>query len=113
MTTNATRTRPGGGWAIPARCDAVLSILSPPGADLTKCATRSTPSCAMLEKEDGEVRFERKMLPMGAGRLWLRPGEVDPEHAGVKALEAAVRESRRASPTGAQVQRRLGRRGRS
>ena len=24
-----------------------------------------------LEREDGEVRFERKILPMGAGRLWL------------------------------------------
>ena len=29
---------------------------------------------------------------MGAGRLWLRPGEADPEHEGVKALEAAVEE---------------------
>jgi len=36
--------------------------------------------------------LESKLLPMGAGRLWLRPGEVDPEHEGVKALEAAVQE---------------------
>ncbi len=43
-------------------------------------------------REDGEVRFELKVLPMGAGRLWLRPGEVDPDHPGVKALEAAVQE---------------------
>jgi acetylornithine deacetylase/succinyl-diaminopimelate desuccinylase-like protein len=34
VTTNAIRTMPGGGWAIPARCDAVLSILSPAGASL-------------------------------------------------------------------------------
>ncbi len=33
-----------------------------------------------------------KLLPMGAGRLWLRPGEVDPDHEGVKALEAAVQD---------------------
>jgi acetylornithine deacetylase/succinyl-diaminopimelate desuccinylase-like protein len=38
------------------------------------------------------VRFERKILPMGAGRLWLRPGQVDPEHEGIRALQAAVRE---------------------
>ena len=29
---------------------------------------------------------------MGAGRIWLRPGEVDPQHEGVQALEAAVAE---------------------
>jgi len=35
VTTNAIRTLPGGGWTIPARCDAVLSILSPAGVNLT------------------------------------------------------------------------------
>ena len=40
VTTNAIRTRPGGGWAIPARCDAVLSVLSPPGASLERSARR-------------------------------------------------------------------------
>ena len=35
---------------------------------------------------------------MGAGRLWLRPGECDPEHPGVKALEAAVRELGKEEP---------------
>jgi acetylornithine deacetylase/succinyl-diaminopimelate desuccinylase-like protein len=92
VTTNATRTLPGGGWAIPERCDAVLSILSPPGSDLNGVRDSIDAFLRMLEQEDGEVRFEYKLLPMGAGRLWLRPGEVDPEHEGVKALEAAVQE---------------------
>ncbi|MDX6590327.1 MAG: acetylornithine deacetylase [Solirubrobacterales bacterium] len=92
VTTNAIRTRPGGGWAIPARCDAVLSILTPPGATLNEVRDAIDAFLRTLEQEDGEVRFERKILPMGAGRLWLRPGEVDPEHPGVKALEAAIGE---------------------
>ena len=49
---------------------------------------------AQLEQEDGEVRYEFKVLPMGAGRLWLRPGESDPEAPGVKALEQAVADVR-------------------
>ncbi|HEX5608643.1 MAG TPA: M20/M25/M40 family metallo-hydrolase [Solirubrobacterales bacterium] len=98
VTTNAIRTRPGGGWAIPARCDAVLSILSPAGASLTEVREAIDAFLRMLEQEDGEVRFERKILPMGAGRLWLRPGESDPGHPGVKALEAAVREIGKAEP---------------
>jgi acetylornithine deacetylase/succinyl-diaminopimelate desuccinylase-like protein len=98
VTTNAIRTRPGGGWAIPARCDAVLSVLSPPGASLNEVRDAIDAFLRVLEKEDGEVRFERKILPMGAGRLWLRPGETDPEHPGVKALEAAVREVGREEP---------------
>jgi acetylornithine deacetylase/succinyl-diaminopimelate desuccinylase-like protein len=28
---------------------------------------------------------------MGAGRLWLHPGESDPDSPGVKALESAIR----------------------
>jgi succinyl-diaminopimelate desuccinylase len=98
VTTNAIRTRPGGGWAIPARCDAVLSILSPAGASLNEVRDAIDAFIRMLEREDGEVKFERKILPMGAGRLWLRPGECDPEHAGVKALEAAVREIGKEEP---------------
>jgi acetylornithine deacetylase/succinyl-diaminopimelate desuccinylase-like protein len=98
VTTNAIRTRPGGGWAIPARCDAVLSVLSPPGATLNEVRDAVDAFLRMLEQEDGEVRFERKILPMGAGRLWLRPGETNPEHPGVKALEAAVREHGRNEP---------------
>lgn len=90
VTTNAIRTRPGGGWAIPARCDVVLSVLSPPGSTLNEVRDAIDVFLRQLEQEDGEVRFERKVLPMGAGRLWLRPGEVDPEHPGVKALQAAV-----------------------
>ena len=100
MTTNAIRTRPGGGWAIPARCDAVLSILSPAGATLNEVRDAIDAFLRTLEQEDGEVRFERKILPMGAGRLWLRPGESDPEHPGVKALEAAVRDVGAASRRG-------------
>jgi len=98
VTTNAIRTRPGGGWAIPARCDAVLSVLSPAGASLNEVREAIDAFIRMLEREDGEVRFERKILPMGAGRLWLRPGECDPGHPGVKALEAAVREVGREEP---------------
>ncbi|MBS1879366.1 MAG: M20/M25/M40 family metallo-hydrolase [Actinobacteria bacterium] len=91
VTTNAIRTRPGGGWAIPARCDAVLSVLSPAGASLAEVRAAIDAFLRQLEREDGEVRFERKILPMGAGRLWLHPGESDPEAAGVKALENAIR----------------------
>jgi acetylornithine deacetylase/succinyl-diaminopimelate desuccinylase-like protein len=90
VTINGIRTRPGGGWAIPGRCDAVLSVLSPPGASLTEVREAIDAFLRTLEKEDGEVRFERKVLPMGAGRLWLRPGEIDPNHPGVKAIEAAA-----------------------
>ena len=92
VTTNAIRTLPGGGWAIPARCDVVLSVLTPPGAALDEVRAAIDDFLRTLEQEDGEVRFERKILPMGAGRLWLRPGQVDPEHAGVKALDTAIRE---------------------
>jgi acetylornithine deacetylase/succinyl-diaminopimelate desuccinylase-like protein len=92
VTTNAIRTTSGGGWAIPARCDAVLSVLTPPGATLAEVRDAIDAFLRTLEREDGEVRFERKVLPMGAGRLWLRPGQVDPEHEGVQAMQAAVRE---------------------
>jgi acetylornithine deacetylase/succinyl-diaminopimelate desuccinylase-like protein len=91
VTTNAIRTQPGGGWAIPERCDAVLSVLSPPGTELREVSDGIDAFLRTLEQEDGEVRFERKLLPMGAGRLWLRPGEVDPNHEGVLALSAAVK----------------------
>jgi acetylornithine deacetylase/succinyl-diaminopimelate desuccinylase-like protein len=90
VTTNAIRTLPGGGWAIPGRCDAVLNVLSPPGTTLPAVRSSIDSFLRELEIEDGQVRFESKLLPMGAGRLWLRPGEVDPEHEGVKALQAAV-----------------------
>ncbi len=92
VTTNAIRTLPGGGWAIPARCDAVLSVLSPPGTTLTEVRDAIDDFLRTMEAEAGGARFERKLLPMGAGRLWLRPGEADPEHEGVRALGAAVRE---------------------
>ena len=91
VTINGIRTRPGGGWAIPGRCDAVLSVLSPAGASLAEVRGAIDAFLRMLEKEDGEVRFERKILPMGAGRLWLHPGESDPDSPGVKALESAIR----------------------
>ncbi|HEX8753707.1 MAG TPA: M20/M25/M40 family metallo-hydrolase [Solirubrobacterales bacterium] len=98
VTTNAIRTMPGGGWAIPARCDVVLSVLSPPGSTLTETRDAIDAFLRILEREDGEVRFERKILPMGAGRLWLRPGETNPEHPGVKALQAAVAELGKSEP---------------
>ncbi len=91
VTTNAIRTRPGGGWSIPATCDAVLSILSPIGVDLTDVRDDIDAFLRALEAEDGNVRFERKLIPMGGGRLWLRPAEAAPDHPGVIALQAAVR----------------------
>jgi succinyl-diaminopimelate desuccinylase len=92
VTIQAIRTLPGGGWTIPGRCDAVLSVMSPAGTALTEVRDAIEAFLRTLEQEDGEVRFESMVLPMGAGRLWLRPGEVDPAHPGVKALEAAVQE---------------------
>jgi len=92
VTTNAIRTQPGGGWAIPARCDAVLSILSPSGTRLRDIGDALDAFLRQLEQEDGEVRFERKLLPMGGGRLWLRPGECDPAAPGVQALRQAIAE---------------------
>ncbi len=91
VTTNAIRTRPGGGWSIPATCDAVLSILSPIGVDLNDVRDDIDAFLRVLEADDGDVRFERKLIPMGGGRLWLRPAETDPNHPGVLALSAAVR----------------------
>ena len=91
VTTNAIRTQPGGGWSIPATCDAVLSILSPIGVDLTDVRDDIDAFLRALEAEDGDVRFERKLIPMGGGRLWLRPAEAAPDHPGVIALQAAVR----------------------
>ncbi len=102
VTLQAIRTLPGGGWTIPGRCDAVLSVMSPPGSTLTEVRVAIEAFLRTLEREDGEVRFESKILPMGAGRLWLRPGEVDPDHPGIKALEAAVKE---VTGTSAEVRR--------
>jgi acetylornithine deacetylase len=90
VTTNAIRTLPDGGWAIPARCDAVLSILSPPGTSFGDVYESVGGFLRELAAEDGEATFEYKVIPMGAGRLWLRPGEVDPKHPGVRALAEAV-----------------------
>lgn len=91
VTTNAIRTQPGGGWAIPAQCDAVLSVLSPNGVTLDEVAADIDRFLRQLEADDGEARYERKLIPMGGGRLWLRPGEVDPDHPGVRALQTAIR----------------------
>lgn len=95
VTINGIRTRPGGGWAIPGRCDAVLSVLSPAGASLAEVREAIDAFLRKMEQEDGEVRFARKILPMGAGRLWLHPGESDPDSRGVKALSAAIESSGR------------------
>ena len=61
--------------------------MSPAGATLNEVRDAIDAFLRMLEQEDGEVRYEFKILPMGAGRLWLRPGESDPDAPGVKALE--------------------------
>jgi acetylornithine deacetylase/succinyl-diaminopimelate desuccinylase-like protein len=94
VTVQAIRTLPGGGWTIPGRCDAVVSIMSPAGATLNEVRDAIGAFLRMLEHEDGEVRYELKVLPMGAGRLWLRPGESDPDAPGVKAMEHAVADVR-------------------
>jgi acetylornithine deacetylase/succinyl-diaminopimelate desuccinylase-like protein len=91
-TIQAIRTPPGGGWTIPGRCDAIVSIMTPAGATLPEVRDAIAAFLGKLEEEDGEVLFEFKILPMGAGRLWLRPGEVDRQHPGVNAMEAAVQE---------------------
>lgn len=93
-TVQAIRTLPGGGWTIPGRCDAVISVMSPAGVTLQEVRDAIAAFLRTLEQEDGEVRYEFKVLPMGAGRLWLRPGESDPESEGVKAMEKAVAEVR-------------------
>ncbi len=94
VTLQAIRTLPGGGWTIPGRCDAVISVMSPAGTTLPEVEASIAAFLRKLEAEDGEVRYELKVLPMGAGRLWLRPGESDPDSDGVKAMEAAVAEVR-------------------
>jgi acetylornithine deacetylase/succinyl-diaminopimelate desuccinylase-like protein len=90
VTVQAIRTLPGGGWTIPGRCDAVVSVMSPAGTALPEVRESIDGFLRMLEREVGEVRYEFKVLPMGAGRLWLRPGESDPEAPGVKAMQQAV-----------------------
>lgn len=94
VTLQAIRTPPGGGWTIPGRCDIVVSVMSPAGVTLPEVETSIDDFLRTLEQEDGEVRYELKVLPMGAGRLWLRPGETNPEAPGVKALQAAIAEVR-------------------
>jgi acetylornithine deacetylase/succinyl-diaminopimelate desuccinylase-like protein len=94
VTLQAIRTLPGGGWTIPGRCDAVISVMSPAGATLAEVGASIDEFLRMLEREDGEVRYERKILPMGAGRLWLRPGESDPEHGAIEAIRDAIEEVR-------------------
>jgi acetylornithine deacetylase/succinyl-diaminopimelate desuccinylase-like protein len=94
VTLQAIRTLPGGGWTIPGRCDAVISVMSPAGVTLNDVEASIVAFLRTLEQEDGEVRYEHKVLPMGAGRLWLRPGESDPDAPGVKALKTAVEQVR-------------------
>jgi succinyl-diaminopimelate desuccinylase len=94
VTLQAIRTLPGGGWTIPGRCDAVISVMSPAGTTLSEVEHAIQAFLRTLEQEDGEVRYELKVLPMGAGRLWLRPGESDPAAAGVEALQRAIEEVR-------------------
>ena len=57
---NAIRTLPGGGWAIPGRCDAVLSSSRPPGTTLTEVrdADRRLPARAGAGGRRGALRAE-------------------------------------------------------
>jgi acetylornithine deacetylase/succinyl-diaminopimelate desuccinylase-like protein len=93
-TIQAIRTLPGGGWTIPGRCDAVVSVMSPAGVTLPEVRAALEQFLRTLEREDGEVRYELKVLPMGAGRLWLRPGESNPDAPGVEAMKRAVADVR-------------------
>ena len=68
--------------------------MSPAGTTLNEVRDAIGAFLRTLEREDGEVRYEFKVLPMGAGRLWLRPGESDPDAQGVKAMEQAVADVR-------------------
>lgn len=91
VTTNAIRTPAGAGWAIPARCEIALSLLTPNGVTLAEVDEDIAAFLRGLEAEEADVRFEHSVIPMGAGRLWLRPAESDPGHPGVAALaDAAV-----------------------
>ena len=90
VTTNAIRTPAGAGWAIPARCDIALSLLTPSGVTLAEVDEDIDVFLRGLEAEEDDVRFEHSVIPMGAGRLWLRPAESDPGHPGVAALAEAV-----------------------
>ena len=94
---------PAAAGRSPARCDAVLSVLSPAGTNLTEVRDAIDAFLRELEQEDGEVRFERKILPMGAGRLWLRPGECDPEPRGRQG--ARGRRSRRSRGEAGEVRK--------
>ncbi|MBS1864220.1 MAG: M20/M25/M40 family metallo-hydrolase [Actinobacteria bacterium] len=91
VTLQACRTPTGGGWTIPGRCDVIISVMSPAGVTLPEVQSSIERFAAELADEHEEgVRFEVKVLPMGAGRLWLRPGESDLQHRAVKAMEEAV-----------------------
>lgn len=94
VTIQAIRTLPGGGWTVPGRCDVVISVMSPAGTVLPEVEASIAAFLDELAREDGEVSYEFKVLPMGAGRLWLRPGESDPDAPGVKALMDAISEVR-------------------
>jgi hypothetical protein len=52
-TTNAIRTKAGGGWSIPARCDVALSVLSPNGVSLAEVGEDIERFLRELELEDG------------------------------------------------------------
>src|ERR1700733_6839925 len=52
VTVQAIRTLPGGGWTIPGRCDAVLSVLSPAGATLGEVRDSISDFLRLLERED-------------------------------------------------------------
>jgi len=78
VTVNAIRTLPGGGWAIPARCDAVLNVLTAPGASLNEVRDAIDAFLRAQEAEDGEVKFERKILPMPPGACGCGPATSIP-----------------------------------
>src|ERR1700710_1540649 len=57
VTLQAIRTLPGGGWTIPGRCDAVISVMSPAGVTLNEVRASIEAFLRTLEEEDGEVRY--------------------------------------------------------
>ena len=94
VTVQAIRTLPGGGWTIPGRCDAVVSVMSPAGTTLDEVRESIDAFLRSSSRRTARCATSSRCCPMGAGRLWLRPGESDPEAPGVKALEQAVADVR-------------------
>ena len=109
VTVQAIRTLPGGGWTIPGRCDAVLSVLSPAGTTLTEVRDSISAFLRALEHEDGEVRFELQGPADGSREAMATARGERPRRTRGQGHGAGRRRRPRDPGAGAEVQRRLGR----